>query len=161
MIGNLLWVFTAHGKLAGIEQFGEILGDVNDLKGYLEFRVFVLEGVVTVGRRNKDCLHAMVDKGLDVLPGQFLEEFLIAGLADALAAAVLLLTQDPEIDVRFLEDLDGSLGYLFQPRVIAAVTAGPVEDIHPFLEGFYGKSFCPGCPGLAVFIEGVALILEP
>ena len=107
-------------KLSLVDKLGEILGDVDDLEVHLEFRVLVLEGVVAMGGRDKDFLHAMVDKGLDVLLGQFLEEFLIAGLADALSAAVLLRAQDPEIDACFLEDPGSRLGYLLESRVIAA-----------------------------------------
>ena len=65
---------------------------MDDLEVHLELRVLVLEGMVAMGRGDKDLLHPVVDKGLDVLPGQLLEEVLIAGLADALAAAVLLLS---------------------------------------------------------------------
>ena len=50
-----------------------ILGDMNDLKVHLEFGILVLEGVVAMGGRNKDLLHAVVDKGLDVFLGQFFE----------------------------------------------------------------------------------------
>ena len=130
---------------------------MDHLEVHLEFRILVLEGVVAMGGRDKDLLHAMVDKGLDVFLGQRLEELLIAGLADALSAAVLLRAQYPEIYPCLIEDLGRGLGYLLQSRVIAEVAAGEIEDIHPFGEGFYGETLCPVGPGFPVFIEGVAL----
>ncbi len=59
-------------------------------KVHLELGILILEGVVAMGGRDKDLFHAMVDKGLDVLLGQFFEQVLIAGLPDTLSAAVLL-----------------------------------------------------------------------
>ena len=79
-----------------LDELEQILGDVDHLEVHPELRVLVLEGVVAVGRGDQDLLHAVVDEGLDVLSGQLLEERLVAGLADALAAAALLGAQDAE-----------------------------------------------------------------
>ena len=79
-----------------------------------------------MGGGNQDLFHPMIDKGLDVFPGQAFEQFLIAGLADAFSAAVLLGAQDPEIHPGLVEDRGRGPGDLFQSRVIAEVAAGEI-----------------------------------
>ena len=66
---------------------------MDHLEAHLELRILVLEGVVAMRGRNKDLLHAIVDKRLDVFLGQFFEELFIAGLADAFSAAILFGTR--------------------------------------------------------------------
>jgi len=65
---------------------------MDHLEIHPELRVFVLEGMVAVGGGHEDLLYTVLDKGLDVFPGQLLEEVLIACLADTLATAVLLFS---------------------------------------------------------------------
>ncbi len=46
---------------------------MNHLKVHLEFGILVFEGMVAMRGRNQDFLHPMIDKGLDVFPGQAFE----------------------------------------------------------------------------------------
>jgi hypothetical protein len=56
MVGNLLSVSLVNLKPSFVYELEYILGGVNDLKVYPEFGIFVLEGVVAMGGRNKDLL---------------------------------------------------------------------------------------------------------
>jgi len=47
----------------------EILGAMDHLEVHFELRILVLEGVVAMRGRNKDLLHAMVDKRFDIFLG--------------------------------------------------------------------------------------------
>ena len=57
-----------------------------------------------------------------------LEEGFIARLTDALTAADLFGTKYAEVDTCLCENSRCGLGYLLQPRIIAGVAAGEVED---------------------------------
>ena len=46
---------------------------MDHLEVHHEFRIFVFEGVVAMGGRNKDLLHPIIDKGFDVFLGQSFE----------------------------------------------------------------------------------------
>ena len=130
---------------------------MDDIEVDFELVIFVLECMVAMGGLNKYLLYPVIDKGLDVLFRQLLEQFFIARLPDALPAAVLLGAEDAEIDACLIEYPGGRLGYLFEPRVIAAIAVREIEDLHPFLKCLYIESLCPGCSRGAVLAEGVAL----
>ena len=70
MIGDLLPVGLGEFKPALLDELEQIPGDVDYLEIHPEFGVLVFEGVVAMRRRNQDFLHAMIDKILDVFPGQ-------------------------------------------------------------------------------------------
>ncbi|GAJ20542.1 unnamed protein product [marine sediment metagenome] len=69
MISNFLTILLGELKPTLINKLEQILGDMNYLKVDLKFGILVFEGVVAMGRRNKDFLHPIIDKGFDVFPG--------------------------------------------------------------------------------------------
>ena len=85
---------------------------MDHLKVDLEFQILVLEGVVAMGGSNKDLLHPIFDKSLDVFPGEAFEQCLVARLAYTLTTAILLGTQYPKIYPCLIEDIDRGLSYL-------------------------------------------------
>ena len=122
-----------------------------------ELGVLVLEGVVAVRRRDQDLLDAVVDEVLDVLLGQALEQLLVAGLADALAAAVVAGAQDAEVDLGLLQQLGRGPGHLLQAGIVGEVAAGEVEVLHPLLERLDPEPLGPLGPVLALLVQRVAL----
>jgi len=132
MVGDLLPVLLGNGKPPLVEELEQVLGDVDHLEVHHELGILVLEGMVAMGGLNKYLLYPVIDKGLDVLFRQLLEQFFIARLPDALPAAVLLGAEDAEIDACLIEYPGGRLGYLFEPRVIAAIAVGEIEDLHAY-----------------------------
>jgi hypothetical protein len=84
---------------------------MDHFKGHPKFGILVFEGVIAVGGIHNDFFHAMIDEGLDVFPGQALEQFLVTRFADAFPAAVLLGTQYPEGDTGLVEDSCCGLGH--------------------------------------------------
>jgi len=58
--------------------------------------------MVAVGGRDQDFLYPLVDKGLDIFPGQGREYLFTAELADTFAATVFLVAQYAEINPAFL-----------------------------------------------------------
>ena len=74
-----------------IDQLENEFGNVHDIEVHIELGVLVLETVVTVRRGNQDRLDAVIDEVPDVAPRQALEQRLVAGLADAFAAAAFIL----------------------------------------------------------------------
>ena len=99
---------------------------MNDFEIHHELGVFVLEGMVTMGRRHQDPFNAAVDKGLDVFPGKAFEYLLIAGLANALPAAILPGAQNTVVQAGFVQNFGGGPGHFFQSRIVAEVAAGEI-----------------------------------
>ena len=97
MISHFLFIRLGELKPSLMNKLEYKLRDMNDFKVYLKFGILVSKGVKAMGGRNKDLIHPVVDKRLDVFPGQAFKRFLITRLADAFSTAVLLGAQDPEI----------------------------------------------------------------
>ena len=113
MIGHFAGVFFVEFEPSGINQLGQILSDVHHFKIDHKFGVLIFKGVVAVGRRNQKPFDPIVDKGFNVFFGQAFEQFFIAGFADALSAAILLVAQYAEIDTGLFKDPDGGHSHLF------------------------------------------------
>ena len=86
MIGDFLLKWMAELEAALIEQFQQILTDMDNFKVDHEFGIFVFKGMVAVGGRDQYFFDPMVDKGLDIFPGQGREHLFTAELADTFAA---------------------------------------------------------------------------
>src|SRR5574341_1557562 len=144
----------------GGEQLLQVLDGVNDLELHHEVGVLVPERVVAVRAPDEDPLHAMVDEGLDVLPGQGLEVVLVAGLPDAFAAAALPGAQDPEIDAGAIEDPGRGGGDLHGARVVARVAPDEVQDLHALGERLDGEAVRPGAAPGSRLVQGIAVVRE-
>ncbi len=129
---------------------------MDDLEVDHELSVFVLEGFVTVGRRNDDLPHTTVDERLDVLLGEALVKVLGTGLPDALAAAALLRTEDAVADRRLVQKAGGGLGDLLHPRVIAHVAAAEEQNLGLLTERSDGALRRPIRPGRARLAQRIA-----
>ena len=73
MIGNPLPILTGDLKPSFFNKLGQILGYMNHLKVHHEFRILIFKGMVTMGGRNEDLLHAVINKVLDVFLRQTLK----------------------------------------------------------------------------------------
>ncbi len=113
MIGDFFGVFFIELESSGINQLGQILGDVHHFKVDHKFGVLIFKRVVAVGGRNQDPFDPVIDKGFDVFFGQALEQLFIACFADAFSAAIFLVAQYAEIDPGFFKNTGGGHGHLF------------------------------------------------
>src|SRR5690606_25389943 len=122
-----------HGSLQGQPSLGEELldqlGVVDHLEETAQGTVLVLEGVVAVGAGGDDPGYLGALEGVDVLPGQELEEVLVPHSPGGVAGADLLLAQDGEVDPRRVEDPGQGPGRPLGPLVEGDGTAHPVEVV--------------------------------
>ena len=118
------------------------------------------ERVEAMRAPDEDPLHAMVDEGLDVLPGQGLEVLLVAGLPDAFAAAALPCAQDPEVDAGAIEDPGRGGRDLRGARVVARVAPDEVQDLHALGERLDREAVRPGAAPGSRCVQGIAVVRE-
>ena len=155
MIGHFLRIFLIDGESSLIDQLKEVFGKMNNLEVDHEFGILILEGMVAMRRRDQNLLHSAFHKVLDIFLGQPFEQCLVACLTDRLAAAHLLGTKDSEVDTSLLKDRCRCLGDLFQPGVIAGITAGEIENLGRFIKFFNSEILCPVCPVIRFLTPGI------
>ena len=80
------------------QQRRDILRVVHHLVVAAELRILVHQRVVAVGALRQDQLELVTVERLDILPGELLEQILIARAAGRVAGAGFLLAQDGEVD---------------------------------------------------------------
>jgi len=90
-----------------------------------QFRVFVAEGVETMGTGRNNFFDSVGIQGADVLGGLHLKEKFIAGTTGWIAGAGFFGAQDRKRQTCMLEDLGDGEGDFFGPVVKAARTAHP------------------------------------
>src|SRR5690606_20725588 len=116
-------------ELALVDEPLQELRVVDHLVVATELRVLVHQRVEAVGALGDDLLHAHAVERLDVLHGEHLEDVLVARTAGGVAGAVLLRSEDGEVDAGPLHELGHGLGDLLILVVEAAGATDPVEEL--------------------------------
>ncbi|VTR65615.1 hypothetical protein DESC_350080 [Desulfosarcina cetonica] len=156
VVGDLFLIGLADVEPAGLDQFEQILGNMDDLEVDHEIRIFVFKGMVAMRRGYENLLHTLVDKGFDVVLGQFDEQFFGTGLADAFTATAFLFTQYPEIHAGFVQNVGSGAGNFFHAWVEAGITARIIENFHIRGKCWDGHTVCPGAPFAPLTAQGIA-----